>query len=106
MLVNKTSFLLLLVLLGLCIFSYYPSLYAPFYIDDFGSIVGNQKLINYNIPHLWDSYGLRFIGYLSFALNSEHIGTEAFDYRIVNITIHCLVSFSVFVFLRLLLTTY
>ncbi|WP_028771746.1 tetratricopeptide repeat protein [Shewanella waksmanii] len=103
MIVNKTSFVISLLLIGLCFICYYPAIYAPFYIDDFGSLVGNSKLNAINIPDLWSSYGMRFIGYLSFALSSVYFGEQPQDFRWLNILIHAAVAISVFILIRLLL---
>ncbi|QIR15138.1 tetratricopeptide repeat protein [Shewanella aestuarii] len=101
---NKISLISLIVALMLCFICYYPALFAPFYIDDFGSIVNNQKLFQLNLMELFQVYGMRFVGYLSFALNGNLFEQlEPSHFRVVNLIIHFLVSTFVFFVIRKLI---
>ncbi|WP_144213642.1 tetratricopeptide repeat protein [Shewanella donghaensis] len=102
MVLNKTSLYCFLLLLGLSFICYYPALNAPFYLDDFGSITGNAKLSSIEVADLLQSYGLRFVGYFSFALNTVYVGAEPLHFRLINILIHVFVSFSIYTFIKLL----
>lgn len=69
---------------------YANSIYAPFYLDDYPSIVENQAVHSLdNLQAIWNFSQARFIGYLSFAINySDNNTTIAF--HLFNISLHFL----------------
>ncbi|MBE1298322.1 MAG: hypothetical protein GJ680_00220 [Alteromonadaceae bacterium] len=82
----------ILVLLGVFL-AYSPSLTAPFYLDDFDSIVNNQLIKKDSLGDLWQShYRSRFLGYASFWSNYQISGGDVFGFRLTNIILH-LVNF-------------
>jgi tetratricopeptide (TPR) repeat protein len=84
---------------------YYPSLEVPFYLDDFSSINENTYIYDWQgFANLWEFSKIRFLVYSSFALNYNLHQFNVFGYHVVNIIIHFLVGFSVFIFVRSLLS--
>ena len=76
--------------------SYYFSAAAPFYLDDFTSIVENPLLRNgADIDSLMRNYPMRFIGYASFSLDYALFSVEPFWFRLQNYIIHCLLSLTI-----------
>ncbi len=75
---------LLITMTALLIYS--NTFSSPFHFDDESKIVGNYKLKD--LANLWPPSGLRYIGYLSFALNYYFGQLDVFGYHLVNITIH------------------
>jgi len=103
---NKVS-VQILILFILTIILYANSINAPFYLDDFSSIVENQAIHDpTNITAIWQFSSARVIGYFSFALNYALDGsTSTTSYHIVNIFIHFLASVAVLLLFRGLLQT-
>jgi len=106
---NKPAFALLLILAAL-LAAYAQSVDAPFYMDDFSSIQENPRIYNSpdrslseNLSALWNYSPLRIVGYLSFVLNYQYDHFNTTSYHWVNISIHFLMSLSLFFLLRGLL---
>jgi len=76
----------LIVIIG--IIAYSNTFYVPFLFDDINSIVENSNLRD--LSKFWPPAGLRYVGFLSFALNYYFGGTNVIGYHIVNIAIHIL----------------
>lgn len=85
---KSTSSLLLLLLLGVTSFIYMGALNVPFYLDDVVSIVNNNVLHSGSVESLYQQYGLRLGGYLTFYLNYSIDGKEPYFYHLFNIGIH------------------
>ena len=95
--------LLLAVAVG-CVYGH--TLDVPFYLDDAFSIVDNPSLASWNDFHsIWSYAHLRFLGYVSFALNREWNGLNVAGYHVVNLVIHFLAGVSVFALAKGLLKT-
>lgn len=107
--------LALIVLVGLGL--YFQTLNAPFIFDDYGCLDDNPAIRNFSYffdfsrvrelnieTDLKNSFALRTLTYLTFALNYAVGGTDVRGYHLVNITIHlaaaCLVYFFVLLSLR------
>ena len=72
---------------------------AQFYFDDQKSIVDNPSIRNLgNIKAIWKFSPIRFITYLSFAINYHFNQLHVFGYHLVNIIIHIITSFLVYLF--------
>ena len=93
----KIIFALLLVFAA-----FYPSFSVPFYFDDFPSIVENKYLFQTSISQLWEVYGLRFFGYLTFWLNVQLFGAEPLSFHVVNLFIHLLNGILIYWVVRLI----
>jgi protein O-mannosyl-transferase len=90
--------LLLLALLAAAVYS--NTFYASFHFDDSSSIVANQRIKD--LTSFRDLSGSRDVGYLSFALNYQFGGLSVFGYHLVNLLIHIINGFLVYVLVRLL----
>jgi len=85
---------------------YYHTLDVPFYLDDFSSIQENPLIYNWQgFSQLWQYAPLRFVGYLSFALNYYFGKFDYTGYHLINILIHFLVGFVLYLFVQALLKT-
>lgn len=82
--------LLLVAILAIILYS--NTFHAPFYYDDYDSILGNPRIRNLQnfayIPNLFDGAHARFISSLSFALNFHFGGINVIGYHLTNIAIH------------------
>lgn len=76
---------------------------VPFIFDDVPNIVENSRIKD--LRNLLDFSGSRYIGYLSFSLNYYFNGLQLFGYHTVNLAIHIINAFLVYLFVRLLLQT-
>ena len=85
--VDKLSVQLFLLFI-FTVLLYAVSLNAPFYLDDYPSIVENQAVHNlHNLSAIWQFSQARFIAYLTFAFNySDSSSTTGF--HLFNISIH------------------
>jgi tetratricopeptide (TPR) repeat protein len=95
-----SGFLLLAVLASLI---YSNTFSAPFVFDDINNIVENPRIKD--LKNFLDFSGTRYIGFLSFALNYYFNGLELFGYHLVNLAIHTINAFLVYLFVRLILRT-
>jgi protein O-mannosyl-transferase len=85
---------------------YYHTLDVPFYLDDFSSIQENPLIYNWQgFSQLWNYAPLRIIGYLSFTLNYYFGKFDYTGYHLINISIHFLVGFILYLFVQVLLKT-
>ncbi len=79
---------------------YYHTLDVPFYLDDFSSIQENPLIYNWQgFSQLWNYAPLRIVGYLSFALNYYVGKFDYMGYHLINISIHFLVGFTLYLFI-------
>ena len=76
--------------------AYWPSLSAPFYLDDFSSIV-NSNIVKYgSFEEIYKAYELRFIPYLTFHHNYQLGELDVTSFHIVNLLIHLVNSLLIF----------
>ncbi len=94
--------ILFIAVLGFLIYS---NVYNnEFTFDDIPIIVENPAVRDIkNIPLLWEKFNTRFLTGISFALNYATGGLRVAGYHIVNILIHVINAFLVYVFVRTLL---
>ncbi len=92
-----------LVISVVVIITYGHTLSAPFYLDDYSSIVDNPAVTGQlSLLSLWNYSKLRIIGYLSFALNCTLHGLDLKWFHLTNIMIHTFAGFAVFWFVSAL----
>jgi tetratricopeptide (TPR) repeat protein len=96
----------LLVMALATLVCYGHTLQAPFYLDDFSSIVENQVVQNWGgWRELWHYAPLRIVGYVSFAMN-HHLGQfQVAGYHVTNIVIHFLSGCAVLALAKGLIST-
>ncbi|MCK5697009.1 MAG: hypothetical protein KAI02_02540 [Gammaproteobacteria bacterium] len=96
-------FVQIIIVLLMSILLYANSIHAPFYLDDYSSIVENKAVHQLNdLSTIWQFSQARFIGYLSFAFNySDHHSTS--NFHLMNISIHFFSGVAVLFLLRGLL---
>jgi tetratricopeptide (TPR) repeat protein len=80
---------------------------VPFYLDDFSSIQENPIIYNWqgSFFEIWNTYKLRVVGYLSFALNYQIHQFQVYGYHLINILIHLLTGIAIFALVRGLIAT-
>lgn len=83
--------------------AYWPSFSVPFYLDDRTSLVENPLLIDGSLSQLWQVYGMRFIGYLTFWLNVQVSELSLLDFHLTNYAIHLLNGLLIFTIAKQLL---
>ena len=101
MLRNRYFHFLILILLGLAIYS--NALWGPFVLDDRLFILRNPTIRS--LSNFLEIPGTRYIGFLSFALNYAVGGYDVFGYNLVNIVIHIINSILVYQLVSFLLKT-
>jgi protein O-mannosyl-transferase len=87
------------------IFLYFPVIQAPFLFDDNSSIVNNPSIHSLDLKNIYAFEPLRFIGYLSFAINYYFSKLNTLSYHLVNISVHILYILFSFLFLKALWET-
>ena len=96
----------LAALLLLCALVYGHTLDVPMYLDDISSISDNQAIEDLtDLDRIWQFSGVRFVVYLSFAVNYAVHGSEVGGYHLVNILIHLLTAVTLYGFLLALART-
>ncbi len=103
----KKTYTQTFLLLIATIITYGHTLDVPFYLDDFSSIKENPIIYNWqgSFFEIWNTYKLRVIGYLTFALNYQFHQFQLYGYHVINIFIHFLTSLAVFALIRGLIAT-
>lgn len=92
---------LFLVILGVLIYS--NSFSSPFLFDDLQNIVLNPRIKTLDwLPNL---SGSRYFGFLSFSLNYQIGGLAVFGYHVVNVSIHIVNAFLIYLLICRLLRT-
>jgi tetratricopeptide (TPR) repeat protein len=85
---------------------YLPALGAPFYLDDYPSILDNPAITRWHgFAALHAFAPMRWLTYLTLAFDYRRFGPDARGYHGVNIVIHILVAFAVYGLARALLRT-
>ncbi len=90
------SFQIITLVFCLTIVAYFPALDVPFYLDDFQSVVDNSVIRSINLTALSQSFPLREVGYLSFALNYATTELDLGALHLTNILLHIMAGLSVF----------
>lgn len=93
-----------ILILGAGLAAYANSFAGAFQFDDFSSITGNPGIRSLDPVVLWRAFGLRILGYLTFALNFRLGGLDVAGYHAVNLAIHLGNACLLFALARLLLT--
>ncbi|ABV37622.1 hypothetical protein Ssed_3018 [Shewanella sediminis HAW-EB3] len=83
--------------------AYWPSFSVPFYLDDRVSIAENPLLLTGTMSQIWQVYGMRFVGYLSFWLNVQTSELNLFGFHLTNYAIHLLNGLLIFAIVKQLL---
>jgi len=96
--VRSLAALFLLSLLATLIYS--NTFSAPFVFDDIENIVDNPQVKE--LKNFLYLSGSRYVGFLSFALNHHFGGLHVFGYHLVNLLIHIINGFLVYLLVRLL----
>ena len=99
---NRRIYLVLSILAIAALAAYWPSFTVPFYLDDRLSVVENQLLHTGTVIELWQTYGMRFVGYLTFWLNAQTSTNSIEALHLTNFAIHLMNGGLVFVLARLL----
>lgn len=84
---------------------YGHTLEVPFYLDDHLTIKTHPAVWNLDLKQLWREQPLRFLGYLSLALDYRVHGLEPAGYHLVNIFCHFLTALVLWELVRQLLKT-
>ncbi|MBI5892426.1 MAG: tetratricopeptide repeat protein [Deltaproteobacteria bacterium] len=95
------TILIIIILSILGFFAYSNILHAPFVFDDDHYIVNNPEIRD--LSNFKDTYGTRYVGFLSFAINYYFNGLNTFGYHLVNIVIHILNAILVYVLVQITL---
>lgn len=85
--------------------SYGHTLDVPFYLDDFLTVQTNSAVKQFDLSRLWHEEPLRFVGYLSLALNYRLHGLAVAGYHLVNLLLHFLAALALWQLTRQLLKT-
>ncbi len=89
-------------MVGVGFFIYFNSLQGGFQFDDYEVIVSNEYLHHaQNILWIWQYDPSRFLPHLSFTLNYTANQNDVFFYHIINVALHILCAFLVFLLIRL-----
>lgn len=73
---------------AITVICYFPSLFAPFYFDDFLNIKNNLDILGFKSSLFCHVGGNRPLSYLSFYINQLIFGMNPFWFRTINILIH------------------
>ncbi len=84
---------------------YLPVLNAPFLLDDYTSIVDNSVIRTLDIGVIYRFSPMRFIGYLTIAVNFSISKLDPLSYHIVNIIIHILFTLASFCLFQMIWRT-
>ena len=107
---NNSSYLNVCVLMAilLCGFALYfvPLQSKFFYYDDEVSITNNVAIKKIDIPSIFNAFNTRFLVGLSFALNYRCCALNPVGYRLINLLIHCLNAFLVYLLVKSTLYLY
>ncbi len=101
------TFIQVLLLMLITAVVYGATLDVPFYLDDFSSIKENPLIYSWNhqIRSIFAAEPLRWITYLSFALNYQFHAFQVAGYHVVNIVIHALNGLMVLFLVKAMLKT-
>lgn len=91
--------LIALILGGYALY-FIPLQSKEFYFDDHFSIENNEVIKKIDIPKIFNTFNTRFLVGLSFALNYTWCGLHPSGYRLINLLIHCLNAFLVYLLIK------
>ncbi len=101
---NSKKVFILLCVIGFIL--YLNSLKGDFVFDDYPRILNNPAIKDLsNLKLIWLTFNTRFLTGLSFAINYKLGGLNPMGYHIVNVIIHILTAFSVYIFTQFTLQT-
>jgi tetratricopeptide (TPR) repeat protein len=107
---NNSRYLSVWVLIAiiLCGFALYfvPIQSTSFCDDDHASIEKNAAIKTIDIPKIFTAFNTRSLVGLSFALNYKCCALHPFGYRLINLLIHCLNAFLVYLLVKTTLYLY
>ncbi|GAB6067984.1 tetratricopeptide repeat protein [Methylothermus subterraneus] len=86
-------------------FSYGHTLDVPFYLDDYLTVQTNPAVKQFDLGRLWHEEPLRFLGYLSLALDYKLHGLEVAGYHFSNLLLHFLAALALWQLVRELVKT-
>jgi tetratricopeptide (TPR) repeat protein len=103
----KKTYTQILILIIATLATYIHTLDVPFYLDDFSSIQENPIISHWQgtFFEIWNTYKLRVVGYLTFALNYQIHQFQVYGYHLINILIHLLTGIAIFALVRGLIAT-
>lgn len=97
----------LILVLATTVVSYLPSIEAPFYLDDRGSVIENSRVQAATIQPLIDGPDrMRIVGYASLWFNYQISGLDVASYHWVNLAIHIVNGLLVFWLTLILFKTF
>ena len=96
-------FLYCLLICAVGAVAYYNALGGEFVYDDKYSMMWKPAVRSLNMATLWHAFNVRFLGYLTFALNYKATGFDPFWFHLVNVVIHLINSCLVFWLVRLVM---
>jgi len=91
--------LIAIMLYGFALY-FVPLHSASFYFDDISSIQDNEAIKKIDIPKIFNAFNTRSLVGLSFALNYRWCGLHPAGYRLINLLIHCLNAFLVYLLVK------
>lgn len=97
--------LIALILYGFALY-FIPLQGASFHLDDAISIEENDAIKKIDISKIFGAFNTRFLVGLSFALNYRWSGVDPVGYRLINLLIHCLNAFLVYLLTKSTLYLY
>ncbi len=108
--INNSSRLDVWALIAIILFGFVlyicPLKSKSFCFDDHSSIESNQVIRKIDIPGIFNAFNTRFLVGLTFALNYQLCGLHPPGYRFVNLLIHCLNAFLVYLLVKSTLYLY
>jgi len=101
----NVGILIIIILYGLAL--YHVPLHSTFFcLDDSIAIVNNGTIKQIDIPKIFNAFNTRFLAGLSFALNYRWSGLNPGGWRLINLLIHCLNAFLVYLLIKSTLYVY
>ncbi|MBF0503470.1 MAG: tetratricopeptide repeat protein [Candidatus Omnitrophica bacterium] len=94
-----------ILLFGFALY-FYPLRSTTFSFDDHFSIETNEVVKNIDVPKIFKAFNTRFLVGLSFALNYKCCGLHPEGFRLINLLLHCLNAFLVYLLVQSTLSLY
>ena len=85
--------------------TYGHTLDVPFYLDDYLTLQTNPAVKRFDLSRLWQDEPLRFLGYLSLAVNYKLHGLKVAGYHLLNLLLHFLATLALWQLVRELIKT-
>ena len=99
---SKIQIFIVLLLSGVALYIC-PLQSKDFNFDDHSSIENNDAIRTINIHKIFNAFNTRFLVGLSFALNYKWCHLDPAGYRLINVLIHCLNAFLVYLLAKFIL---